>query len=311
MTKASIIIPAYNCEKFIGATIASIISQTCQDFEILIVDDGSTDTTRSVVESFDDGRIRYFYQENHGGPSKARNVGLENAKGDYIFIFDSDDLMRKEKIELSIKVLEENKDVDILFTRFSLIDENGGVVREDYLHEYTTLSNLIKTQYPDDKAYFFKIDELLIAVVKTNFIGTSSVVLRRAALKNTDRFDEGLKNADDRLFWIQFISAHKGVLLNKVLHDYRVVKSGITSQGMLKKGPNKILALEKAKNYCADKYLIRQLDSEISNNYLAMSRESKNIRNFKMQYIYAKKSIRHKINYKAIKLLISSVIRVR
>ena len=308
MKKVSVVIPAYNCGRLIGQTISSILAQTYSNFELLIIDDGSTDNTRAVIQSFNDERVKYFYQENHGGPSRARNKGIEESTGDYIFIFDSDDLMRNEKIELSVKAMEENPDADILFTRFSLVDEENKILREDYLKEYLTLSNLINTQHIDDNAYYIKANELLPAVVKSNFIGTSSVMLRSSALAESDRFDESLKNADDRLFWIRFSAKHSGIFLNAVLHDYRVVNSGITGQGMLKKGPNKISALEKAKLVCSGKELIGLLDKEIANNYLAMSRESKNKKDKKSQRIYAIKSIHHCPNFKAIKLFISSLL---
>jgi len=306
MKKVSIVVPAYNCESLIGETIKSILMQTYSNFELLIIDDGSTDNTQLIIKSFNDDRIKYFYQENHGGPSKARNRGIKESLGDYIFIFDSDDLMRPQKIELSVNAMENNMEADILFTRFSLIDESNKTLREDYLKEYLTLSNLVKTKSIDNKAYFIKASKLFPAVVKSNFIGTSSVVLRSASLTEPDRFDESLKNADDRLFWLRFSSKHNGVFLNSILHDYRVVSSGITGQGMLKKGPNKISALEKAKAYCSEKKLIALLDKEISNNYLAMSRESKNKKDKKLQRLYAVKSIYHYPNYKALKLFISS-----
>lgn len=308
MTVASIVIPAYNCEKFLRKTLDSIFFQTFQDFEILIIDDGSTDGTKQIAESYSDERIRYFYQENHGGPSKGRNVGIDNARGDYIFIFDSDDIMRSSKLEFSIKAMEQHPNVDMIFTRFSLVDENDEVVRHDYLHEYVTLSELIGTNKANGEIYTFEIQELLKAVVKTNFVGTSSVVLRRAALALSDRFDEGLKNADDRLFWIQFLSSHRGAMLNEILHDYRIVTSGITSQGMLKKGPNKISALLKAKTHLPNHMLKKMVDREISNNYLAMARESKNVGVAKNQLMFALMSLRYKVNYKAFKLLVSALL---
>lgn len=306
MKKVSVIIPAYNCGRLIGQTISSILAQTYSNFELLIVDDGSTDNTKAVIQSFDDERIKYFYQDNHGGPSRARNKGIEESTGEYIFIFDSDDLMRIEKIELSVKAMEDNPGADILFTRFALVDEGNKILREDYLKEYLTLSNLIKTQNIDGNAYYIKANELLPAVVKSNFIGTSSVMLRSSVLAEPDKFDESLKNADDRLFWIRFSANHDGIFLNAILHDYRVVNSGITGQGMLKKGPNKISALEKAKLYCSDKDLIGLLDKEIANNYLAMARESKNKKDKKIQRLYAINSIHHCPSFKAIKLFISS-----
>lgn len=303
--KVSVIMPTYNAELFLKETIASILAQTYQNFELIIIDDGSTDNSKAVIDSFGDPRIKYLYQENHGGPSKARNYGLREATGKYIFIFDSDDLMRPDKIELSVAALEEHQDADILFTKFSMIDEKNNVLREDYLKEYIALSNLVGAEGLDDKNYFIESERLHEAVIKVNFIGTSSVALRASAITRVDVFDEELKNADDRLFWISFTKAHNGVLINKILHDYRVVNSGITARSILSKGPNKIVALEKAKKMC-HKNMVRYLDAEISERYLNMSRECKNQKIKNLQRLYSLKSMFYKLNYKAFKLYISS-----
>lgn len=303
--KVSIIVPTYNAELFLKETIASVLAQTYQNFELLIIDDGSTDNSKALVDSFADERIQYFYQENHGGPSKARNYGLSVAKGKYIFIFDSDDLMRVDKIELSVAALEAHKTADILFTKFSMVDEKNRIVRDDYLKDYLTLSQLIGSDLLDEKTYFIESARLHEAVIKTNFIGTSSVALRASSIGKLDIFDEELKNADDRLFWIAFTKSHNGILVNKVLHDYRSVNNGITARSMLSKGPNKIVALEKAKRVCSEK-MIRYLDSEISEHYLGMSRECKNQKAKELQRHYSLKSMSYRMNYKAFKLYVSS-----
>lgn len=97
MAKISIIIPLYNKEKFIRSTIQSILQQDFQDFEIVIVDDGSKDNSAKIIKSFTDLRIRLVQQRNQG-VSAARNRGINEAQGDYIFFLDADDTLRHDAL---------------------------------------------------------------------------------------------------------------------------------------------------------------------------------------------------------------------
>ena len=103
----SVIIPTYNREKFLPATIDSVLRQTYSDYEIIVVDDGSTDGTQEVIEKLYGGKLKYIYK-NNGGPASARNVGLKNASGNYIAFLDSDDLWFPEKLETQIRFMEKN-----------------------------------------------------------------------------------------------------------------------------------------------------------------------------------------------------------
>ena len=94
----TVIIPTYNRENFLKRTIDSILSQTFKDFELIIVDDGSTDHTKALIDRYEDDRIVYFYKEN-GGQNSATNLGIQNAKGEYIAFCDSDDTWMPEKLE--------------------------------------------------------------------------------------------------------------------------------------------------------------------------------------------------------------------
>jgi glycosyltransferase involved in cell wall biosynthesis len=106
--KVSIIIPAYNAESTIFDTITSVLNQTFLDFELIIVNDGSTDDTESIIISFSDERIKYFKQKNKG-QCAANNFGLSQAKGDYIKFFDADDIMNEKHIEAQYEKIKNNK----------------------------------------------------------------------------------------------------------------------------------------------------------------------------------------------------------
>ena len=104
----SIIIPMYNREKTIKMAVESILEQTCQDFELIIVDDCSTDNTDEVVASIKDERIRYLKNERNSGAAVSRNRALREAKGRWIAFLDSDDLWMPEKLEKQISFMEKN-----------------------------------------------------------------------------------------------------------------------------------------------------------------------------------------------------------
>lgn len=115
--KCSIIIPLYNKEKSIGVTIQSVLNQTHKEFELIIVDDGSTDNSARVVNKIKDDRIRYFFQDN-GGVSSARNIGVKMAQYDWILFLDADDTLESRCLEILSKPLEENCGIDISASRF-------------------------------------------------------------------------------------------------------------------------------------------------------------------------------------------------
>ena len=108
----SVVIPLYNKEASIAQSLKSVLSQEYDDFEVVIVDDGSTDRSVGVVEDINDSRIRLIKQEN-GGPSKARNTGVKNAKGEWILFLDADDEMLPEAIEFFAQKIQKHNDVDM------------------------------------------------------------------------------------------------------------------------------------------------------------------------------------------------------
>lgn len=125
--KISIIVPVYNTEKYLHKCVDSILAQTFPDFEILLVNDGSTDSSRQICESYanKDSRIKVFNKENEG-VSSARNVGIENAKGEWITFVDSDDWINERTLEVAIKQAMCN-DADICCYDFRVIDKDKEV----------------------------------------------------------------------------------------------------------------------------------------------------------------------------------------
>ena len=122
----SIITPTYNCERFIGETIESVLKQSYKNWEMIIVDDCSTDNTYDVVKKYadNDSRIKYYLLEENSGASVARTKAMQLATGDYIAFLDSDDLWISNKLECQLKFMKENN-YNFTCTEYEQIDENG------------------------------------------------------------------------------------------------------------------------------------------------------------------------------------------
>ena len=124
MPNVSVVIPTYNRRKLVKEAIESVLGQSYTDVEVLVVDDGSTDDTSSVVRQIPDSRVKYYYK-NNSGPAAARNLGLDKSKGRYISFLDSDDLWPPEYLETIIDQLDNNKDYNAAYTRVICIQQDG------------------------------------------------------------------------------------------------------------------------------------------------------------------------------------------
>jgi glycosyltransferase involved in cell wall biosynthesis len=124
MKKISVIIPVYNVEKYIAATINSVLSQTYESFDVIIIDDGSPDNSIEICQQFTDPRIKIIRQQNRG-LAGARNTGIRHAQGDYLAFLDADDIWLPEKLEKHVQHLENLPKVGISFSRSAFIDEAG------------------------------------------------------------------------------------------------------------------------------------------------------------------------------------------
>jgi glycosyltransferase involved in cell wall biosynthesis len=178
----SVIIPTFNREKFVGKAIQSVLVQSFPDFEIIIVDDGSTDGTTEVVKSFSADRLQYIYQPNHGR-SNARNHALRLARGRYIAFLDSDDLYLPGKLELQVNYLDCHPDVGMVYTSAYCIDESGNQL--EYQYEAKTSGRIYR-----DIAFFVPVT-----------ITLPTVMVRREVFDKVGNFDESMERFEDTDMW--------------------------------------------------------------------------------------------------------------
>ena len=131
MPKISVIMPAYNSGRFIGEAIESVIKQTYPDLELIVIDDDSRDSTRSIVEDLQKKfpeKIRYIRQEN-GGPSKARNAGINQARGEYIAFLDADDIWHAFRLQEGMAILEKDPQIALVHGNITGISESGKAIK--------------------------------------------------------------------------------------------------------------------------------------------------------------------------------------
>ena len=200
----SVIIPAYNAERTIKETIQSVLNQSFQDLELLIINDGSQDSTLDVVESIQDPRIRVFCYPN-AGSSASRNRGIALAKGEYVSFIDADDLWTADKLEAQYKALQENPQAAVAYSWTDHIDESGQFLRSGPQQSFN--------------------GDVYARLLLEDFIGNGSNPLIRAqAFAEVGNFDESLAHSEDWDLWLRLAARYHFVAVSspQILYRMRV-----------------------------------------------------------------------------------------
>lgn len=218
MKLVSIITPVFNALPFVSKTIDSVLNQTYQHWELILVDDGSTDGSYMKIEPYlKDSRIKYIHQENQG-QGKARNTGIKASKGDFIAFLDSDDLWVPEKLDLQISLFDE-QDIDLVYSNAFIINSDG--ICSDIV---------MKT---GSQAGIQAESDLLRNLIRGNiFVPILTVLLKRESIINSLGFDEStdLKNAEDFDLWIRIASqGAKFLFEDRFLSYYRIHENQSTA----------------------------------------------------------------------------------
>jgi glycosyltransferase involved in cell wall biosynthesis len=211
--KISVIVPAYNVQNYIEEALISLLQQSFTAFEVLVVDDGSTDGTAEIVRCFcaQDARFKLL-QKSNGGLSSARNHGMKHASTDYIALLDADDRYEPDKLAAHVQVLETQPEVGIVYSASKAIRDDG---------EATFMQLSGKPIYADP----------LKSLLCKNFVGHgSNAVFRRCIVDQVGYFDETLRSSEDVDYWIRIATLGYWTFYRdpRLLACYRVRPSGLS-----------------------------------------------------------------------------------
>ena len=189
----SVIIPTYNRRDLLQRSLDSVLAQTYRDFEVVIVDDGSTDGTRAAIEG--SPQVRYFFQDN-AGPARARNVGIRQARGDIIAFLDSDDVWCPEFLQTQVDVLSGYPDVALVCSR--------SIVGKKQAKYFPLSQELI-------------VGDLYLSLYQQSFVRTQATVVRKSCLDAVGYFNESYLWSEDHDLWLRIASKYTIAYVNRCL----------------------------------------------------------------------------------------------
>ena len=253
--KVSVVIPTYNGLTFLPETIASVMAQTFQDFELLLIDDGSSDGTAEWVAQFNqlqslqaksiialdsqttDSQANHqirFFQQQRGGVSAARNLGIQNAVGEFVAFLDADDLWVPTKLARQVDYLIQNPQVGLVHGWIALMDEAG------------TLTGRVLSSHPEDSS--------LARLLTKNSVACQTVMVRRSCFEQAGVFDSKADTVEDWDVWMRVARFYPIVVLPEVLAHYRQVETSL-SRSHERMVPTYEYVIEKNYEFCRDELI--------------------------------------------------------
>jgi glycosyltransferase involved in cell wall biosynthesis len=239
MPLVSIIIPTYNRAHLIGETIQSVLAQTLTKYEIIVVDDGSTDGTTEALAPFG-ARIHYLQEPHTGLPGHVRNVGIRAAQGDYFAFLDSDDLLVEHSLALRLDFLRRHVDVALVYSDAYVFDHTTGATLQRWHELMRPASGWIGP-----------------ALLCQNWIVNSTVLVRRQVLDRIGLFAEGpeLRWGQDWDLWLRIAAYHEIGLIPEPLARIRIHSESLTNQhDLLARCYRHLFILERARAFAPDVY---------------------------------------------------------
>ncbi len=207
----SVIMPVYNAAKYLEESINSILNQTFPHFELLLMDDGSHDSSPQIIKKQDDGRVRCFFNSRQMGIAKTLNRGIEHAQGKYIARMDADDIACPERLAKQVAFMEKHPEIGLCGTWFKMTGERKGIIKHP-------------TQHAD----------IMMALLKINPIGHPTAIIRKSILNNPEKvYNEDFKTSQDLELWTRLAPVTQLANIGEILLEYRV-HPGQTSVEKLK-----------------------------------------------------------------------------
>lgn len=220
--KVSIVIASYNCGRFIRNALDSVLAQSYQDYEVIVVDDGSTDDSRVIVETIRlsfGGKLKYLYQENRG-VAAARNAGLGIGRGEYIAFLDADDCWHPDRLRRHIDIFNLYPSVGVCCSDF-LININNERI-ENHFRKWINIGS-----FPYNRP--FRGAQAVSLLLQANFVGTDGITIRRNAVSSDLRFDARYRQAEDYDLWLRCAMKTNFYVIDEPLHTYMVRGDSLTS----------------------------------------------------------------------------------
>lgn len=246
--KISIVMPVFNRERYIKSSVESILNQTFSDFEFIIVNDGSTDKTLEILESYKDDRIKIFNNETNRGIVYSRNRGLKETNSELIGMFDSDDIATPDKFQLQYSFLEKNPDIAMVGAGAKWIDEDGKLLTKKW-----------KVDKPNKQ-----IPAILLF---RNYFIQSTILVRKKAIPK-GLYSSGFDVVEDYKMWFEISQYHKVANINKYLILYRVHSDNVSSIDTIQYSLH-----DKLYRFIFDKYGINITDEELNAHYAIKNNE--------------------------------------
>ncbi len=261
--KVSVIIPCFNYGAYLPRAVTSIINQTWKDWEILIVNDGSTDNTDAIVGTLpvDHYPIRYIGRRENRGPSYTRNEGMNAAEGQFLAFLDADDEWYPEKLERQIRLFQDDSSLGLVAAGVHLIDENKGIERR-----------YLPSRFPDRKT-------LVRSMLMKNVIpATSSVVIRKRCIDDLGGFDEDLRFAEDWDLWLRIASKYGVNFIHEPLIRFYEHPNNV-SRDILKMSEGRKVVIKRHSPRLLREGLVRRIDvfRALSYCYLGNARGFQNL----------------------------------
>jgi glycosyltransferase involved in cell wall biosynthesis/ubiquinone/menaquinone biosynthesis C-methylase UbiE len=209
MPRVSVIITTYNRSNFISEAIDSVLGQTFLDFEIIVIDNGSTDNTGKVLEKYD-SCICYMHLQENKGRSEARNIGIKAAKGEYIAFLDDDDIWLAQKLEKQVNFLDTHPDIGLVHAFTEVIDEKGSLLENETKNRLKLYRKALRFGYT-----YTGMSRLCVMFL-------SSVMIKKECLEKIEIFDPDIKAFEDWDFYLRFALKYRIDTIPEILARYRM-----------------------------------------------------------------------------------------
>ena len=251
MPRFSVIIPLYNKENEIHATLSSVFKQTFTDYELIIVDDGSTDDSVSIINSFNNENLHLFSKENEG-VSIARNFGVEKANSKYIVFLDADDYWYPNHLE----------NLNLLITNFP--NHSWFASSYEKKHSAALISAMYTPVLKKGKDWNGEVTDFFINSLVDCLAWTSSICMKKDFYNSLNGFDVRISHGEDTDLWIRAALKEKLVFSNKITAQHNLISSNRSSK----------VKMDKRKNFLFDKFLKEEKVNPSLKKYLDLNRYS-------------------------------------